>query len=303
MANFAPCQARAMDPGYFGGMNAILMALVLGGADPAPVAPPPSSTPSGMRVPRIAVYEITTSGLPHQLGPILTESLVAELRKLEGLSVIGMDEVRAMLDIEAQKQLVGCTDESCLADIAAALGVDIVVVGSAASVGEGNVFGLKRIDQREAKVVGQVNQRLERANGEEFLAVVGPSVEVLFPEAPLKAGRTRGVAPQLAVRLNPPPLDPWVFWTSASATGLALAVSGTASVVWAVSEQDLAAFAEKRVIDGGEFIKARDRADSLFALAATTWVVGAAFAAASGALVGFVDWAGYRQHGRAEDLQ
>ena len=116
----------------------------------------PSSSPAPVQ--RVAVYELQTSPeFGPRLGPVVTASLVAEVRKLEGLSVIGMDEVQAMLDLESQKQLVGCVDDSCLSEIAAALGADIVVVGSLARVGADSVFGARRIDQRSAAVSKQVD--------------------------------------------------------------------------------------------------------------------------------------------------
>ena len=63
---------------------------------------------------------------------LFLDSLLAELRKLERVSVIGMDEVRAMLDIEAQKQALGCDDdEGCLAEIAGALGAPADIIGLA----------------------------------------------------------------------------------------------------------------------------------------------------------------------------
>jgi hypothetical protein len=197
-------------------------------------------------VERVAVYEVQVSDVRDRVGPVLTASIVSELCKLQGLSVIGIDEVRAMLDHEAEKQLVGCADDSCLAAIAAALGVDTIVVGSAARVGDQHVCGLRRIAQHEAKVVAQVQQRLEMDNGEEFLGVVGPAVEALFPERSLKPGATRGVAPDLAVRLNPPPLDPWAFWTGVGVTTGAIGAASVITVLWRGAEDELTA----QVVDG-----------------------------------------------------
>jgi hypothetical protein len=45
-------------------------------------------------------------------------------------------------------------------------------------------------------------------DGEELLAEIGPAAAVLFPETPLRAGQVRGVSPELARRLSPPPLAP-----------------------------------------------------------------------------------------------
>ena len=85
----------------------------------------------------------------------MTAGLVQEIRKLKGVSVIGMDEVRAMLDHEAQRQLAGCeADSDCLAEIAGALGADTLVVGSMARVGDEHVLALRRIEPQRAEVSG-----------------------------------------------------------------------------------------------------------------------------------------------------
>ncbi len=102
---------------------------------------------------------------------------------------------------------MGCEEnEACLAEIAGALGVDELVSGSLSKVDESEVMVIRRIDQNRAKVVGTVDKRLKEGKGQEFLAAVGSSVEELFPEYPLRAGVTRGVPKEMALRLDPPPL-------------------------------------------------------------------------------------------------
>lgn len=143
-----------------------------------------------------------------------------------------------MLDVEAQKQLVGCDDDSCLSEIADSLGVDGVVVGSLARIGDEHIFGLRRIDQRQAKSLGQVTKRFVAENGEEFLAAIGPAIEELFPEHALRAGQTRGVAVEVGRRLNPPPLSPWIFYgTTAAGSALAAGSVGALVVNLVLSQQ------------------------------------------------------------------
>lgn len=55
----------------------------------------------------LAVYDLDGAGIEPHVGRVVTSSVVEELRKLQRVSVISMDEVRAMLDREAQKQLMG----------------------------------------------------------------------------------------------------------------------------------------------------------------------------------------------------
>lgn len=255
----------------------------------APAQPPPQ---------RIALYDLESTTVDPTLARVVTDALAAELRKLEGLTVVGMDEIRAMMAMEAEKQLMGCSDDSCLAEIAEALGVDGIVIGNLAAVGDETIFGLKRIDQRAAKTVGQYTQRLTAATGEECLAVVGPAIEQLFPERGLLPGQTRGVAPELALRLNPPPLDPWVFYTGAAVTGGALLVGlGAAAVnaaAWGVAASSTDASVTGAAVDGGEL------AGTIGLVRGSFWGTVAAGAAmivlgsATGVAALFTDWHGYR---------
>ncbi|MCC7075205.1 MAG: hypothetical protein IT383_28085 [Deltaproteobacteria bacterium] len=286
----------------------ILFATALSAQRPPSMAVPPAPSPEPAPAPaadarpgihRVAVYELTSAGVDERVTVILTASITAELRKLQGMSVIGMDEVRAMLDHEAQKQLMGCGDDSCIAEIAEALGVDTLVVGSAAKVGEEHVFGLRRLDQRQGKAVGQVDQRLKPDNGEEFLGVVGPAVEALFPDFPLKAGRTRGVSNELAIRLNPPPFDPWVFWTGVGVTGASLVGAAATTYFWNGAETSLQGFVtshaeQGKQADGDQLAALTKSADDAAMVAIVAWSVSGALAIATAATAGFVDWMGYR---------
>lgn len=121
---------------------------------------------------------------------------------------------------------MGCSeDESCLADIAGSLGVDELVTGNIARVGDEHVIGLRRIDQKNAGVLGNVSKRLVATNGEELLAALGPVIAELYADRPLKKGATRGVPAEVALSLNPPPLDPWVSSTLFVGAGVVAAVA------------------------------------------------------------------------------
>lgn len=182
---------------------------------------------------RVAVYDFELNQVSKDIGSVMTQALLDELRKRKGLSVVGMNEIEAMLDLEAQKQVMGCSDdEGCLAEIADALGVDSIVIGSLALVGDSHVVAVRRIDQRDAKVAGSYTQRLAAEDGVELLATIGPMVPELFPGHELRPGETAGVDPEVALRLNPPPLSPWLFYGGA---GGAATLAAGAAVLGVVS--------------------------------------------------------------------
>lgn len=274
----------------------LMLALLAIAAPPtAVVAPaPPGSL-------RIAVHAIDPGNVDALLARVVTDATVAELRKLQGLEVVAMDEIKAMLDQEAQKQLVGCSDESCLAEIAEALGVDGIVIGTLARVGDETVFGLKRIDQRAAKTVGQSSERLAHedsgSEAEACLAAVGPAVERLFPDRPLKPGAKRGVDPELVLRVNPPPLSTMVFATSAGAAGVAAlataALFTTNALAYQSAQSATQASVGGKALEGAELMGTVDVVRGTFwgGVAAGALTVGLAATTAVVAL--FTDWHGY----------
>ncbi|MBC7794077.1 MAG: hypothetical protein H7Z43_10245, partial [Clostridia bacterium] len=65
---------------------------------------------------RIAVYDFELAGVDPNIGAVVTDSVLAEMRKMQHVSAIGMDEIRDMLSHEVNKQFMGCEEnEACLA--------------------------------------------------------------------------------------------------------------------------------------------------------------------------------------------
>ena len=247
----------------------LLFALALAGPAPAP-EPAPERDASARKVLRIAVYDLESESVDARTAQVVTESLLFELRKLQRVSVIGFDEIRAMLDLEAEKAAMGCDEaDSCLAEIADALGADVLVTGTLARVGEDHVFGLKALDQRSAQAGATFNKVFRAGDGTGFLAELGPAVETLFPEIPLRAGETRGVDEEAARRLSPPPLPAWVFWSGAgTSAGLLVGalVAGAFQVAAYGQFQELAARSASEDVSGALLVESGSTAQTAEAL-------------------------------------
>jgi hypothetical protein len=271
--------------------------LTLPGDDPA--ATTSTTTTRGLlaskKPMRIAVYDVEGAQLPPQVPRLVQSGMLAELRKLDGVIVVGMDEIRQMLDREAQRELVGCSDNSsCLSGVAEALGADTIVVTALSKVGEQSVFSARRLDANSVAVVHEVVERLADDDGMEFLAVVGPAVATLFPERDLKSGLHRGVNDELALRLHPPPLDPWVFWTL-GATAAVATVSTLGAGAWnQTSYAALAKSGDDAITDGATRSALEDdvRTSGLVFWAGAATAV--TLATATGVVSLFVDWGGVR---------
>lgn len=90
----------------------------------------------------------------------LNETLVFELSKQGGRRVIGRADLRGMLELEASKQLLGCDDVSCMAEIGQALDADRMVQGTLERVGEGWFILVTELDARSLKPVARVQRRI-----------------------------------------------------------------------------------------------------------------------------------------------
>jgi hypothetical protein len=271
--------------------------------EPAP--PPPQPKHTGTPALRIAVYDLELEGVPKNVGAVVTESVLQEVRKLQGASAIGMNEIRDMLAHEATKQLAGCKEDSssCMADLAGALGVDDLVTGKLARIDKSNVMTLRRIDQKRAEVAGVFNQRLEAGSGQEFLATIGPAVKALYPARELKPGYVRGVSKEVALRLDPPPVPVWATLSLggvAVGAGVAGGVVGILALVSESAYRDYAALGKSQVIDGSVLTRKGNEASSR-ATAANVLFIGAGALAITTVVVAlFTDWKGYRHASEAK---
>lgn len=95
----------------------------------------------------------TLGGVPQRLADALTPVLITELSRREGMSVVSQADVRALLELEADKALIGCTDTSCMTDIAGSLGAELLATSTLSKVGSEYVVAMTLIQVDGAKVV------------------------------------------------------------------------------------------------------------------------------------------------------
>jgi len=175
----------------------------------------------------VAVYDLKLENVPSVFGNIVTDSLLTEIRKLQSVNAIGLQEIQEMISLEATKQMSGCDEsESCLAEISGALGVDELITGTLSETPSGRVIIIRRINQRRSSVISTFTKRLAIGNGEEFLAVIGQAIGKLYSERDIRPGESRGVSAEVALKLNPPPIAAWVTYTTGTLALLAGAAGG-----------------------------------------------------------------------------
>jgi len=113
----------------------------------------------------------------------ITASVVGEVRRRPGLSVVTSDDLQAVVSVDRQKQLLGCTESSCIAEIGGALGVADVITGSVARLGASWLVHLQVIDATKAKVLRESDRRKKGGNIDDVLDELPGMVGELFGAA------------------------------------------------------------------------------------------------------------------------
>lgn len=167
------------------GRRAVLLAglVVLGGEAGAQ-----TQRASKVKRHKVVVADLQAqSGVAPETAALVTDQLVSQLGKVTELQVISSRDVTALLGLERQRQLLGCTESGCLAELAGALGADDVVSGSVGRLGRSLLLTVTRVETRSATAKSRWSERLResddpRASEEALLDRLPSAIAVLYPE-------------------------------------------------------------------------------------------------------------------------
>ena len=129
---------------------------------------------------RLLLTELKPGGLPVPLVRTLTDVLLEALRARSGMRVMGRTEVDVILDHEGQKQLMGCNDEACQADLGSAMKADFICSGSLGLVGGTYLVNLALTDAKAARVTARASATA-MAEGELVGAVQRAAEDLVAP--------------------------------------------------------------------------------------------------------------------------
>ena len=123
---------------------------------PATTKPPDLPTTAPQARLRVLVLDLAaesgvSDGLVHTVSGIVS----AELATYPELDVTSDADVKRMMELEGEKQAVGCGDSSCLAELAGAIGARLVVFGSIGKLGDDIVMHLNLFDSVKAASGGR----------------------------------------------------------------------------------------------------------------------------------------------------
>jgi hypothetical protein len=127
---------------------------------------------------KLAVLDLQERGVDKSLAASATSLLSSELQKLDVFRVISREDIRNMLQFEKDKQSVGCeADQACLAEIGGALGVEYIVGGSLAKIGDQYVLSLVLNNVKSATVENRTTENIPKQD--QLIAGVARNARVL----------------------------------------------------------------------------------------------------------------------------
>ena len=203
---------------------ALLALLLLTSAAKAETPPTPQ--------PRLIVLEThAVGGVDPKTVAGISAYLASEAAKGK-MRVLAASDVGSMLGLERQKQLLGCSDESCLFELAGALGAEYLLSSEVSEIGGEWMLTVALLDMQAARAQGRTTRR-------------APDLKDLLALVPVAVGTVlqpvTGIAPPPEPLLEPHrPLRPLGFVLDGAA--VALAVAGgvfqfNSAQAWAEAQQ------------------------------------------------------------------
>ncbi len=137
---------------------AVVLVAATARAEPA-LAPGPAKA-EVVRKTRVAVLDVQYAGAgDRKTVEGLSALLASEVARRPSLTVLAGADLRALVGFERQKQLVGCTESSCIAELAGALGVAYLVSSEVSKVGSTWLLSLTLLDANKAMAQSRLTRK------------------------------------------------------------------------------------------------------------------------------------------------
>jgi TolB-like protein len=159
-------------------------------AEPTPTAAEATSEEPDVASPvakkTIVVLDLEAIDVDPDKLRIVNGAVVDQLATYDQIEVISQADIKQMVDFEAEKASVGCDTNSCLSEIAGAMGAAYVVFGQAGRLDDVIFVQLNLFDSAKARAVGREDVRSKKLSELPDLVVpaVGRLVQPLTGEAP-----------------------------------------------------------------------------------------------------------------------
>lgn len=202
---------------------------------------------------RVAVLDLrAVQGVQPGTAAVLT-AIVTDETSRGGFEVVSQADILTMLGFEKQKQMLGCSDNSCLAELGGALGAAYVLSGQVGEIGSRYHLSVQLLDARRGKVVARAARFSDR-NEDALADAAQQAVRTL-----VAAARQPGALPPLAQKGATPDLAaPPALASPAPATAAAVPRPGR-TAAWITTGAGVALLAGGAIFG----LQAQSQRDSL----------------------------------------
>lgn len=123
---------------------------------------PPSSSVAPEKV-RVLITDLSTQGVAPEVAKLAVGILSTAVADLGGFTPVTMQDLRNMVQLEGNREELGCNVDSCLADVASAMDSRFVIYGEIGSLDTLMIINLNLYDAAAASSIARYTARVTSA--------------------------------------------------------------------------------------------------------------------------------------------
>ena len=142
---------------------------------------------------RVLLLNFNKKNLDEESAQLITSVTGVALSEFEGVDLISGADIKRAIELEGEKELMGCDPEasSCLAEIAGAMAAEFVVLGEVGKLGESTLATITLYSPEEVKSLGRISIQVQSL--EEYPAKVREKLPTLMGDLLESRGFARPV--------------------------------------------------------------------------------------------------------------
>jgi TolB-like protein len=100
---------------------------------------------------KVLVLDLRAESVPEQTARLIRDEIAVDMGRDDRLDVLSSEDLRRVVDLDAEKKTMGCDEGSCLAEVGAALGARYIVHGSIGVLGSSTIVHLNLFDTESSR--------------------------------------------------------------------------------------------------------------------------------------------------------
>jgi hypothetical protein len=105
--------------------------------------------------PKLAVLDVQAVGVDQAQATALGEAMTQELGRRGFFDIISASDIRTLLGVERQKELLGCSESHCTTELTGALGARFVLQATLTRLGPSLQLSVQMLDTAKAQAVAR----------------------------------------------------------------------------------------------------------------------------------------------------